>query len=91
MRVRFETTPCLAELTGHHALDVDVSGGDRVADALRAFAAAVTGKGRDRIVVDGTLHPSVLVVLGDAPCTRPAETSLEGGETIRLMLPVTGG
>lgn len=90
MRVQFELTTRLAELAGFRDRAIEVTGGDTLTDALHALEDEMD-RGGDTLLTSGKLHPSILVVLDGLAQRREENVRLQGGETIRLMLPVAGG
>jgi len=90
VQVTFEMTPWLGELVGRTELDLTLRAGATVGDALTELGTTVRDDARARLMVNGRLHPSVLVVVDGGVC-RDRDARLPDGATIRLMLPTAGG
>ncbi|HMB68976.1 MAG TPA: MoaD/ThiS family protein [bacterium] len=93
MKVRFELTARLAELAGFREGAVEVPQGRTLRDALGALAGTLSEGAGGELLGRERVHPSVLVVVDGCAVagSRLADTTLTGGETIQLMLPVAGG
>ena len=82
----------IAEIAGDRVVDVDVSAGDTVGDALDELLATHPAL-RDRILEDGTVadHINVLHNGRNVYHEDGLETTVDTGDELALFPPVSGG
>ena len=92
MQVRVELTRRLAELAGFRSTVVELQNGDTLGDALSNLVRRFSSVGANQLLENGMLHPSILVVVdGSARPKDQNALTLNGEESIDLLLPIAGG
>lgn len=91
MTVQVHLSQRLADLAGFRDLPLDLPPGGMVREALARLRERIdTGTGA-ALLVNGQLHPSVLVFVNGGSSARVLESPLGEGDVIDLLLPVAGG
>ncbi len=91
MRVRFELTQRMAELAGFRWREYELPPGAGLSRAVATLRRELLQNGGARLVANGSLHPSVLVVVDGDVCLPGQDPVLADGAVVQLLLPVAGG
>ena len=91
MTIRFDLTPRMAELAGFRRTGLQLPEGAALADAIQGLRLELLRGPGSVLVSNGSLLPSVLVVVDGEACPPGANPLLAEGAVIHLLLPVAGG
>ena len=91
MTVQVRLSQRLAELAGFRVLFLSLAPRATVREALASFRERLGERARAQLVIEGRLHPCVLVCVNGVANAFGADVPLAGDDEIELLLPVAGG
>ena len=92
MKITLHYFSQLRQLADKETEEVDAAAGTPIESILQQAADKYEASFRNAILKeDGTLRPSLMLLINEEPVSRSAPAQLKDGDQIKLITPIAGG